>query len=168
MVIKFYWDNLTFFLVKDYSNGDIHDVCVNYLNYSNEKLEEILACVSFTLFLELSRFLTFLKRYLPIWKLIYKAVETYTHGCPSTHPYVYGRGQYCCDSFEFSEDKGLSGHIGRSFSHCRGAYTGCPNGENCVDFMQIQNGINTALKAGKYMTLSITDFSYKLSPSIVN
>ena len=64
---------------------------------------------------------------------------------------VYGRGQYCCDNFSFPEwvTKGLSGHIGRSFSNCRGDDTTCPNGVNCVDFMQIQNGINTALKAGK-------------------
>ena len=105
--------------------------------------------------------LTFLKQFLLlIWKLNYKAVETYTNGCPSTHPYVYGRGKYCCSSFEFSEwvDKGLSGHIGRSFSNCRGAYTTCPHGENCVDFNQIQIGKRTALKAGKLMT----HLTYKL------
>ena len=96
----------------------------------------------------------------------YKAVETYTNGCPSTHPYVYGRGKYCCSSFEFSEwvDKGLSGHIGRSFSNCRGAYTTCPYGENCVDFNQIQIGKRTALKAGKLMT----HLTYKLLIYIVD
>ena len=97
-----------------------------------------------------------------IWKLNYQADQQYSQTCPATHPYAYSSGKYCCNTFKFAEwpEKGQSGHIGRSFSNCRGLHAECPSGINCVDYHHIKHGINTALKAGKYINMShMTDLT---------
>ena len=90
----------------------------------------------------------------------YQAIPPFSVGCREGHPYAYAGGKYCCSKFEFPEwpEKGQSGHIGRSFSNCRGNHVDCHNGDNCVD-----RGILSFLKASEYMT-SVTS---QLSQSIV-
>ena len=95
----------------------------------------------------------------------YQGKTRFSGGCLQGHPYAYAGGKYCCSKFEFPEwpEKGLSGHIGRSFSNCRGDYAECQSGVSCVDLLHIQNGITSFLKASEYMT-SVTS---QLSQSIV-
>ena len=84
---------------------------------------------------------------------------TYDRECPAGKPYAYADGKFCCDTFEFDlpvghKNRHYVGHIGRSFSHCKGDYWPCTTKQRCSDYHQIRDGKDTAFKTGKNITIS--------------